>query len=82
MDLSIVIKDANEISSVDRKELDVLIAGIIEKHKGNRAQINRFAFDSVTALTASENRGKELQSQGFFRRLWGGLTGSNQKLQG
>ena len=81
MELSIAVKGSEQLTTTDKTELDAFIAGIISTHSKNTAQINKFALDSVTALTASGKRGRELSNQGFFKRMWGGLTGSNRKLQ-
>lgn len=38
-------------------------------------------FESVAALTSSENYSNELASQGILKRFWGGITGKNKALQ-
>lgn len=81
MELKLQLKDTDELSIYDKKELDIFIDSAIKTHMDNGPQINILVFDSVTALTASEARARELSSQGFFKRIWGGITGSNQKLQ-
>jgi len=68
---------SEETSAIIDKEID----RIISRHKNNRYEINRLVFQSMTALTTSENCSDELHSQGFFKRLWGGITGKNRELQ-
>lgn len=68
---------SEETSAIIDKEID----SIISRHKNNRYEINRLVFQSMTALTTSENCSDELHSQGFFKRLWGGITGKNRELQ-
>jgi hypothetical protein len=68
---------SEETSAIIDKEID----RIISRHKNNRYEINRLVFQSMTALTTSENYSDELHSQGFLKRLWGGITGQNRELQ-
>lgn len=68
---------SEETSAIIDKEID----RIISRHKNNRYEINRLVFQSMTALTTSENYSNELHSQGFFKRLLGGITGKNRELQ-
>lgn len=71
-----------EILSIEeRKNIDSTIEQLIGRHKNNRYQINRLVFESVAALTSSENYSKELDSQGRIKRFWGGITGKNRSLQ-
>ncbi|MCC8050769.1 MAG: hypothetical protein LIP10_08950 [Clostridiales bacterium] len=73
--------DSSQIAESYRQEIDQQIEKIISRHKNNRYEINCLVFESVTALTASENASEELASQGIIKRLWGGITGKNNKLQ-
>ena len=65
----------------EKTELNAEIDRIIEAHKNNRQEINRLVFESVSAMTAADEADEELSSKGFFSRLWGSITGSNQRLQ-
>lgn len=65
----------------EKTELNAEIDRIIEAHKNNRQEINRLVFESVSAMIAADEADEELSSKGFFSRLWGGITGSNQRLQ-
>ena len=78
----LMIVNSNDLPIEQRQLIDEQINQIIQQHKNNRGEINRLTFDCVTALAAGQSRGEELASQGFFSRLWGGLTGKNQQLQG
>jgi len=81
MALELEIKDHQEITQNERKEIDEFIEYAIDVHKGNSSQINRLVMDSVTALTISEARSEELAGQGFGKKLWNGITGKNQKIR-
>lgn len=69
------------LSIEDRKNIDSTIDQLISRHKNNRYQINRLVFESVAALTSSENYSKELANQGRIKRFWNSITGKNRSLQ-
>ena len=75
------IVNENELQEVDKEAINEQINSIISRHKGNRYEINKLVFESVSALTVSENYSDELASQGVLKRFWGGITGKNKKLQ-
>lgn len=81
MSTSLNIVNTGVISEVDKREIDEQIDQIIAKHKDNRYEINKLVFESVSALTASENYSNELASRGIVKRFWGGITGKNKQLQ-
>ena len=62
-------------------ELESNINRIIETHKANRQEINRLVFESVAAMTVSEDYEHELESKKGLKRFIGSITGSNKKLQ-
>ena len=76
-----VIETGTDLSIEEKNEINTSIDRIIAAHKGNRTEINRLVFESVAAMTEADEAQSELSNKGFFSRLWGGLTGSNQKLQ-
>ena len=78
-ELSVV--EVTELSVEDRNQLDSTIDQMIAAHKNNRTEINRLVFDSVAAMTEADEAQSTLSNKGFFSRLWGGITGSNQELQ-
>ena len=77
----LTLVDAEVLTPEEKTELDTEIDRIIEAHKENRREINRLVFESVAAMTEADEAGSKLESKGFLRRLIGGFTGSNQKLQ-
>lgn len=77
----LTIVDADVLTVDEKSELNSNIDSIIAAHKNNRQEINRLVFESVAAMTAADDAQSQLSSKGFFSRLWGGITGSNQALQ-
>lgn len=78
---NLIVVSENVLPVNDRNIIENQIEKIIQQHKNNRVAINEMTFDCVAALTAGKNRSRELSNRGFFKRLWGGLTGSNRRLQ-
>ncbi|WP_413305767.1 ribosomal protein L7/L12 [Bacillus sp. 1P10SD] len=77
----LTVKTNTELKESDKAEIDRLIEQTIAWHSKNGAMIIKLTMDSVTALTASESRAKELAQQSFFKRAWNNLTGKNQKIR-
>jgi TPR repeat protein len=73
--------NTNKLPKSTKSEIDVEIEKIISRHKNNRYEINKLVFESVAALTVSENSSQELASQGLLKRFFHSITGKNQKLQ-
>ena len=81
MSTGLQVVKQEQLSENVRNEIDSEIDKIIERHKNNRYEINKLVFESVAALTSSENYSNELASQGILKRFWGGITGKNKALQ-
>lgn len=81
MEHTLSVMDNHMLTETERKEVNQEIDKIIARHKNNRFEINRLVFESVTALTESNNYSEEFASQGIVKRFWGGITGKNRQLQ-
>ena len=71
----------NQLDAQLKGDIDQVVAELVQLHQANRAEINRLAFETVTALSAADARTQELSSQGTLRRWWGNLTGKNASLR-
>ncbi len=81
MELSLQLQNTELLEGNERADIDRQIDRVIAEHKNNRYEINRLVFESVAALTESENDTQTLRSQGIMKRFFGGLTGKNQELR-
>lgn len=68
------------ITEGEKAILDENIDKLIDEMKDNSDKLAKLAVESITALASTEGRINNLQNQGFFKRMWNGLTGKNQKL--
>ena len=78
-ELDIVQTDV--LSPEESRVLDAELDRIIHKHKGNRKEINKLVFESIACMTEADEAQTALSSKGFFKRLWGGFSGDNSRLQ-
>ncbi len=82
MENQLTVIDGNDVFTIEEQEtLNQEIDRIISAHKNNRQQINRLVFECTAALTEADDASRKLENKGFFRRLIGGITGSNKRLQ-
>lgn len=79
MELSIVSNE--QLTDVEKLEIDKQIDSLIDKHKGNSFEINRLVFESITSLETSNSYTREIESQGTVKRLFGMISGKNKSLQ-
>lgn len=68
------------IDSIHRGELDHLVEILVDENRQNSQQLTHYAMDAVAALTPVESRASELLEQGFFGKLWHGITGKSSKM--
>ncbi|AVO27790.1 SEL1-like repeat protein [Megasphaera elsdenii] len=82
MENQLTVIDGNDVFTIEEQDtLNQEIDRIISAHKNNRQEINRLVFECTAALTEADDVSRKLENKGFFRRLIGGITGSNKRLQ-
>ena len=72
---------ADVLSPEESRALDTELDRIIHRYKGNRKEINKLVFESIACMTEADEAQTALSSKGFFKRLWGGFSGDNSRLQ-
>ncbi|PTY39512.1 tetratricopeptide repeat protein [Brachyspira hampsonii] len=82
MEFNLILPYENEIDSSDKTEIDRYIESTIELHKNNANKLTELTLEAASCLAAGEARAKQLSSQGFFKNLWGAITGKNRKIRG
>lgn len=82
MEIQLELIDVSDVLTIEEQNtIEQEIDRIINAHKNNRQEINRLVFECTAALTEASDASAQLSNKGFFRRLIGGITGSNKKLQ-
>lgn len=61
-----LVAQESAVTEQEKKDLEVYINDAVEALKANHAEMNKFVMKSVSALSASKARSKELASQGFL----------------
>ncbi len=69
------------LEQTERQELDIFAERLAGRLARNRKALDRFVLEGTAVLQAGKNQRRELAQQGFFTRIWRGLTGSNKRLQ-
>lgn len=82
MEFNLILPYENEIEASDKTEIDRYIESTIELHKNNANKLTELTLEAASCLAAGEARAKQLSSQGFFKNLWGAITGKNRKIRG
>ena len=72
---------ADVLSPEESRALNTELDRIIHRYKGNRKEINKLVFESIACMTEADEAQTALSSKGFFKRLWGGFSGDNSRLQ-
>lgn len=80
MDNELLVVNGNIPSEV-KNELNEVVDGMLESLKNNRQDINRLVFESIAVMTEADTAQSELANKGFLKRLIGGISGDNQRLQ-
>lgn len=81
MNLDLKIRNEEFLDKNDKKEIEIIINEIIENSKKDINRINELALESISALTISEARSKELNESGIFKTILGKFSGKNKKLR-
>lgn len=81
MNLDLKIRNKEFLDKNDKKEIEIIINEIIENSKKDINKINELALESISALTISEARSKELNESGIFKTILGKFSGKNKKLR-
>jgi len=69
---------------IDQAEKDLIDEGVnnlIDSYKKGSKELENLVFDGLTQFSAIDGRVNHLKTQGFFGRLWSGITGKTQKIQ-
>ncbi|MDP4085568.1 MAG: hypothetical protein Q8934_13270 [Bacillota bacterium] len=76
-----LIQFQNSLHEEKFPQLDEIVQQIVERYQNNYVIIAKLALESVSLLTSSEARGRELSEQGLFKRLISEMTGENNQLR-
>ena len=81
MSMELDIIKSSPLSEQEIQEINRNIDDLLATYKNNHHEINQLVDASVSAMTDGEGYERELSNKKGIRRLIGGLTGSNKRLQ-
>lgn len=70
----------NLLERIERENIRIRVDDFLDKNRDNGYAIQDSAIEAIAYLAPVEGRSKHLQEQGGFARLWGEITGKNQKV--
>ncbi len=82
MEFELSLPYDSEIEESDKTAIESYISKTINQYKDNTQMLTKFAMEASFALSVGESRSSGLANQGFFKNLWGGITGKNRKIRG
>lgn len=74
------LANTNLLNDIERREIETNVQHFIDRNTNNKQAIETAALDALAALAPVEGRATYLSDQGVLSRLWGAITGSNQKI--
>ena len=77
--LSLVL--AEDVKSVDTKQIDAAIDRIIQESSKNYDEIGELALECSAALSSAQSRSSAMASRGFLKRSLDKLTGKDDRLR-
>lgn len=78
---ALVTHQPAHLSPEEARELDLHIEHMVQESLKSRTELIKYSTECVALSTATQARSKALVNQGFCGRVWGGLTGKNNKLR-
>lgn len=76
----LALDNSNLLADLERQQIQTAVEGFLTQNQNNRQVVERTVLDALAALSPVQGRAAHLKDQGLLQRVWGGITGSNQKL--
>lgn len=76
----LVLENTALIADIERREIETSVQNFIGQNSNNGRAIEAAALDALAVLAPVGGRATHLKEQGSLSRLWGTITGKNQKI--
>lgn len=70
-----------KVSQKDKNEIDQLIEASLREFRWQKEELEKLVLECVSNISNSSSISAELSEQGVLKRLWGDISGKNQKLR-
>ncbi|MEX8499842.1 patatin-like phospholipase family protein [Leptothrix ochracea] len=77
---SLALENTSLLNDIERRDIEAQVDSFINRNSNNKRAIETAALDALAALSPLEGRATHLSEQGFLSRLWGSITGNNQRI--
>lgn len=68
------------LADIERQQIETAVESFLVQNGNNRPQLESAVMDALAALAPVSGRAANLRDQGLMSRLWGSITGSNQRI--
>lgn len=77
---TLALDNAALLADLERQEIQTDVDNFLIQNQNNRQVVEATVLDALAALSPVSGRADHLREQGLLPRLWGSITGKNQKL--
>lgn len=81
MNLELMVQRPADLTPEEEHDIQVRLDAAIERYKNNEVDLTKLCMECTTLATATESRARQLTEQGFLRRAWNSVLGTNRKLR-
>lgn len=74
------LENTSLLADIERREIETAVENFIVRNANNKRAVETAALDALAALAPVGGRATHLSEQGVLSRLWGAITGKNQRI--
>lgn len=76
----LALDNAALLSDLARQDIETCVDGFLTQNQNNQQAVEATVLDALAALSPVQGRADDQCEQGILSRVWGAITGNNQKL--
>lgn len=76
----LTLENTSLLADIERRNIESAVHNFINQNANNKHAIETAALDAIAALAPVNGRATYLNEQGTLSRLWGAITGKNQRI--
>ncbi|MFP4501550.1 MAG: hypothetical protein ACLFTT_11170 [Candidatus Hydrogenedentota bacterium] len=81
MSFDLTVQRPADMTVEEEHDLQAKLDAAIERYKKSAVDLTKLSMECTTLATATESRARQLTEQGFLRRFWNGITGTNRRMR-
>lgn len=76
----LALENSALLADIERQRIETAVDSFLAQNHNNRNKVEGAVMDALAALSPVTGRANHLRDQGVFSRLWGSITGENQRI--